>query len=98
MACDLRSTSEEILVDVLMRLLPDYISKNNGQIPLEEYALKLHGYDEFLRPESIIGKHLFVGHFLSIGKDIELEVGKRRLALVSENHFIEKFVWLFLMK
>lgn len=92
MACNVNSTSKEILVEVLMRLMPDSIAKNDGDIPLDEYALKLYGYDEFLRAESVIGKHLFVGHFLSIGKDIELDVGKRRLMLVTENKYMEKLV------
>uniref|UniRef100_A0A915D232 Uncharacterized protein n=1 Tax=Ditylenchus dipsaci TaxID=166011 RepID=A0A915D232_9BILA len=84
-ACDLRSTSEEILVDVLLRLLPqEVIDKNGGDIPLAEYALKVYGFDEFLVPSAVIGKHPFVAHFLSQGKDVVLEVGKRVLVPTAE--------------
>ena len=57
MACGVRNTSEEILVDVLLRLLPqEEIARNQGQIPLDEYALKVFGTDEFLVRDASIGE------------------------------------------
>ncbi|KAH7732178.1 phosphatidylinositol 3-and 4-kinase [Aphelenchoides avenae] len=80
---DVRSSAQEILQEVLLRLLPqEEIAKNGGSIPLEEYALKVCGTDEFLVPSSTLGKHSFVADFVSRGKDVELEVGKRRLRRV----------------
>ncbi|KAI1732417.1 phosphatidylinositol 3- and 4-kinase domain-containing protein [Ditylenchus destructor] len=77
-ACDVRSTAEEILLNVLLRFLPPATLENNGgEIPLNEYCLKVFGHDEFLEPSSIIGKHTFVANFLASGKDVELEVGQK---------------------
>lgn len=89
----MRSTAEEILVDILLRLLsPEIISRNGGNIPLNDYALKVYGSDEFLVPTAEIGKHPFVGHYLSQGKDVELEVGKRVISLAAEcNRKLEKW-------
>ena len=53
--CSVKSTSEEILMDILMKLIPEQISRNNGNIPLEEYTLKMFGTDEFLVRSSPIG-------------------------------------------
>lgn len=76
-ACDVRNTSEEILVDVLLRLLPqEEIARNEGQIPLADYALKVYGTDEFLVRDAPIGKHPFVADYLAKGQDVDLEVGK----------------------
>ena len=57
MACGVRNTSEEILVDVLLRLLPqEEIARNQCQIPLDEYTLKVFGTDEFLVRDTSIGE------------------------------------------
>jgi hypothetical protein len=56
MACGVKNTSEEILMDVLLRLLSqDEIAENEGQIPLGEYSLKVFGTDEFLVRDAPIG-------------------------------------------
>jgi hypothetical protein len=57
LACDVRSCSEEILVDVLLRLLPqEEIARNQGHIPLADYVLKVFGTDEFLDRNAPIGR------------------------------------------
>lgn len=63
-----------------MRLLtPEELARDGGRIPVGDYALKVYGFDEFLAPHALIGRHPFVGHQLSHGRDVELEVGRRQL-------------------
>ncbi|KAL7071656.1 hypothetical protein ACQ4LE_009309, partial [Meloidogyne hapla] len=80
LACAVKKTSDEILLEVLLRLLSqEDIQRNEGQIPLNDYALKVFGTDEFLVPDAPIGKNLFVAQFLAGGKDVDLEVGRKIL-------------------
>jgi len=56
LACAVKKTTDEILLEVLIRLLSqEEIQRNEGQIPLNDYALKVFGTDEFLVPDAPIG-------------------------------------------
>ncbi|KAI6239099.1 hypothetical protein M3Y99_00613000 [Aphelenchoides fujianensis] len=71
--CNVNQTCAEILSTVLLEFLPpEELSKNEGQIPLDEYVLKSNRTDEFFDNEAVIGKHPFVGFTLAVDKDVEL--------------------------
>uniref|UniRef100_A0A915MYB8 Phosphatidylinositol-4-phosphate 3-kinase n=1 Tax=Meloidogyne javanica TaxID=6303 RepID=A0A915MYB8_MELJA len=87
LACAVKKTTDEILLEVLIRLLSqEEIQRNEGQIPLNDYALKVFGTDEFLVPDAPIGKNLFVAQFLAGGKDVDLEVGRKILPKIKTNN------------
>lgn len=79
----MHSNCEIILVEVLTKLLSqDEIGKNDGEIPSKDYALKIYGTDQFLVPNVEIGRHTFIKRYLSLGKDIEIEIGKLNISKI----------------
>jgi hypothetical protein len=74
--CNIDRKCNDILVEVLSELLPPE-RLSTGELPLNEYGLRVWGYDEFLDGESVLGGFLFVGNSIAFGQDVRLEVGKR---------------------
>ncbi|KAI6235075.1 Phosphatidylinositol-4-phosphate 3-kinase [Aphelenchoides besseyi] len=84
--CEINQTCGEILSKVLLDLLlPEELALNDGCIPLDAYALKTRGTDEFFDNSSIIGKHPAVGLAVATNKDVELECGKKTMSVMQSN-------------
>ncbi|TMS36679.1 hypothetical protein L596_003781 [Steinernema carpocapsae] len=75
--CSVSSSIAEILDNILMTFLtPAELSANDGQLPSNEYGLKIFGLDEFLPKSSKLGQCPNLNKALMFGKDFRLEVGK----------------------
>ncbi|CAD5215934.1 unnamed protein product [Bursaphelenchus okinawaensis] len=73
--CLSSSKINEILTEVLLKVLPQHIiDQNNGTIPLSDYCLCVYGTEQVLGQENSIGNFVFVGLELSHDRDVRLEL------------------------
>uniref|UniRef100_A0A1I8A3H4 Phosphatidylinositol 3-kinase n=1 Tax=Steinernema glaseri TaxID=37863 RepID=A0A1I8A3H4_9BILA len=74
--CNTSTTISEILNNVLMTFLSPEELSANGQIPTDQYGLKIFGLDEFVPINCKVGQCPHLAKALTFGKDFRLEIGK----------------------
>jgi hypothetical protein len=79
---EISKTCNDILASVLMDFLPpEFVTQNIDSLPLDQYGLRVYGYDEFLDPNQPLGCHVFIGKVIAFGHDVQLEVGRREMSV-----------------
>jgi hypothetical protein len=73
-------------------------------LPLNEYGLRVFGYDEFLDENTTLGSFLFVGNSIAFGQDVRLEVARHvnnsnQTAIIFTRfiHFIKPALFILLV-
>ncbi|KAK0397089.1 hypothetical protein QR680_001978 [Steinernema hermaphroditum] len=85
--CSTSSLISEILDNVLMTFLSaEELTANSGQLPSDQYGLKIYGLDEFLPKTSKVGQCPHLGKAITFGKDYRIEIGKLQTLTSSVNN------------